>query len=279
MIEISQEQAIEIRKDLLDNFNQLCKEHGLKYSLAYGTFLGAVRHGGMIPWDDDIDLIMPRSDYEKLCAMYLARDCAEKYQFVSHHNHPEVKTKIGYYIDYSTITETAGKQNAYHGIHIDIYPLDILPNGRLQQKFLFLKRKLFHFVIKAKNVHPEVLKGSQKLIRMIVKLVFAPIPSDFAYKCLHNVSKQYMSVADSERNTVCCLVESGKPICFPYHVSTQYAMYDYEGKQYPAFADYDAPLRAWYGEYMTLPPVEQRIRPQHKHVRYYYKDQNNEKSV
>ena len=272
MIEISQEQAIEIRKELLEDFDRICKANGLNYSLAYGTLLGAVRHGGMIPWDDDIDLIMPREDYERLCGMYMESDCTEKYQFISHHNHPEVKTKIGYYIDFNTITETAGKMNAYHGIHIDIYPLDILPNGCLQKKHLFLNRKLFQFIIKAKNVHPEVLRGKQKLIRMLIKIIFAPISSKYAYAGLHNVSKRYMSLAPNERKNVCCLVESGKPISFPYCVSTKYTMYNYEGKEYPAFSDYDAPLRAWYGEYMTLPPEEQRMRPQHKYVRYYYKD-------
>ena len=56
----------ECELDILEHFDQFCRNNGLKYSLAYGTLLGAVRHGGFIPWDDDIDVIMPRKDYEYL---------------------------------------------------------------------------------------------------------------------------------------------------------------------------------------------------------------------
>lgn len=279
MKEISQDQAIEIRKTILQEFHNLCEKMDLHYSLAYGTLLGAVRHGGMIPWDDDIDLVMPRADYERLCQMYPDVACKDRYQFISHHNHPEVKTKIGYFIDFTTITETAGKKNDYHGIHIDVYPLDIVPNGQLQQKWLFFQRRLAHFLIKVKDLHPEVMKGKQKLIRQIAQVIFMPFSSEKAYKWLHSLSRKYMNMPEEERKTVCCLVEAGKPVTFPYDLTGQYTTYPYDGSEFCAFKNYDSPLRAWYGEYMTLPPVEQRKRPAHKWVHYYFKDEIHEESI
>ena len=136
LIELTQEQCIEIRKTLLYEFHKYCETHGVRYSLGYGTLLGAVRHGGMIPWDDDIDVIVPRSDFERLNKLNTKNNCLERYQFVSHRNHPEIKTKIAYFIDFNTITETAFKFNEYHGVHIDIYPVDVVPNGCSRKSFL-----------------------------------------------------------------------------------------------------------------------------------------------
>ena len=273
MKEILQDQAIEIRKNILQEFHQYCKENNLRYSLAYGTLLGAVRHKGMIPWDDDIDLIMPREDYEKLRSLFPEKDCKKQYQFVSSHNHPEIKTKIGYFIDYTTVTETAGKVKDYHGIHIDVYPVDVVPNGKWQQKLLFARRKFAHLIIRLKNVHPEVMKGKQKMIRRMIQLLCMPFRVESAYKRLDSVAKSYMNMPKSKRKLASCLVEVGTPVVFSYELTQNYINYSYEGKEYLGFKNFDEPLRAWYGEYMELPPEEQRKRPEHKWVRYFYKDE------
>jgi len=272
MREISTDKAIEIRREILEAFHQFCKKHGLRYSLAYGTLLGAVRHKGMIPWDDDIDLIMPREDYDRLEAMYSTHDCEDRYQFVNHRNHPEIKTKIGYYIDYYTLMEVAGNIKKYHGIHVDIYPLDILPDGEKERIKITKQRKLLHWLIRAKDVHPEVLKGRQRLIRQIVKVAFFPINQDKVLDQLNFLAKSFAEIPEHQRKTVCCLCESGALQTFPYSVTKDYILYDYDGKQYYGFKHYDAPLTAWYGDYMTPPREKDRKRPEHKWVRYLYKE-------
>ncbi len=277
MTEISQEQAIEIRKTILQEFHTLCEKHNFRYSLAYGTLLGAVRHGGMIPWDDDIDLVMPREDYESLCQLYPTSDCKNRYQFVCNRNHPEIKTKIGYFIDYTTVTETAGKHSDYHGIHVDVYPLDIMPNDAKQREKLLRQRKNLQLLIRLKDLHPNVMHGLQKLVRQAVQLVLSPVSVQKVYERLHAISAQWTNVLEEERKEVCCLVESGAAVVFPYQLTKEYALYSYEGREYPAFRDYDTPLRAWYGDYMQLPPEEKRVRVQNKFVHYYIKDEFNEK--
>lgn len=272
MREFSQEQAIEIRKNIMQEFHSFCERNGLRYSLAYGSLLGAVRHGGMIPWDDDIDLVMPREDYERLCQMYPSGDCTDRYQFVNNRNHPEINTKIGYFIDFSTITETAGVAKDYHGIHVDVYPLDVVPNGTFERKWLFFRRKIAHLLIRLKDLHPDIMSGPQKWIRQLVVFLLTPVRSESLYSWLHKMSGAWVDMPESDRKNVSCLVESGTPRIFPYASTKTYASYAYDGYEFQGFADYDAPLQSWYGDYMTLPPEDQRKRPSHKWLHYYYKD-------
>ena len=89
---------------------------------------------------------------------------------------------------------------------------------------------------------------------------------------LNSVAKMYMDIPVEQRKKACCYCESGAPQCFPYSVVTEYTLYDYDGKKYYGFKDYDAPLKAWYGDYMTPPKESDRQRPGHKWVRYLYKE-------
>lgn len=273
MKELSQIECIDIRKTLLFEFHKMCEKNGLRYSIAYGTLLGAVRHGGMIPWDDDIDVVVPREDFERLCAIYKQSDCKDRYQFISHRNHPEIKTKIGYFIDFNTITETANKSWEYHGVHIDIYPMDIIPNKPSSKRQLLRRRWFLHKIIRAKDIHPEVMHGFSKFIRLVVLGLCAPFNYDKTLDKLHKVSMKYKDMPENERKEVCILVESGDPLCFPYAVTTEYATYDYDGHQYQGYKDYDSMLKIWYGDYMTPPAEKDRKMPEHKFVHFYLKDE------
>ena len=115
------------------------------------------------------------------------------------------------------------------------------------------------------------MKGTQKLARYGVQVLLSPIRADKLYQRLHDLSGKWSNMPEAERKEVCCLVEEGAAIVFPYALTKEYALYPYDGCEYPAFRDADTPLRAWYGDYMQLPPENQRVRPQHKWVRYYKK--------
>lgn len=272
MQELSQAECIEIRKNILQAFHEMCEDKGIKYALGYGSLLGAVRHGGMIPWDDDIDVIVPRADFERLCELYAAGDCRDRYQFVTHRNHPEIKTKIGYFIDFNTVMELAGKMDAYHGIHIDVYPVDAVPNGALAKKALLARRWLLHKLIRAKDLHPELVRGVQRLMRQLILAACAPFSYDAALDRLQTVSMKYKDLPEPEKKEACIFVEEGKALIFPYSITREYALYDYDGHRYWSYSRYDPILRAWYGDYMTPPPENERHMPDHGYTHFYFKD-------
>lgn len=272
MRELTQDDCIKIRKDILKEFHKMCEEKNIRYSLGYGTLLGAVRHKGMIPWDDDIDVVVPRKDFEKLCELYSLNSCTDRYQFISHRNHPEIKTKIGYFIDFNTITETAKVKAEYHGVHIDVYPVDAVPNNKLDRILILTQRYCLMLIIRAKDIHPQVMHGVQKLIRQLVLFICSPINYDKALDRLQMISKKAENIPEHDKKTACIYVETGDPIYYPYAIFNEYTLYEYEGNRYWGIKDYDCVLKAWYGNYMTLPPEKERKRPEHRFVRYYFKD-------
>ena len=272
MRELSQEECIVIRKRILYEFHKMCVANKINYSIGYGTLLGAVRHKGMIPWDDDIDVVVSRLDFERLNDIYNTDKCMEKYQFVSHNNHPEIKTKIGYFIDFSTITEVASRALDYHGIHIDIYPYDVVPNGCLKRKVLFVKRWFWHKVIRAKDLHPEVVNGFGKFLRYFVLFLVSPFDYDKALNHLQAVSQKYSGLPDADRIEACVFVEEGAPLVFPYRVTQSFSLYEFDGNMYYGYKDFDTMLKVWYGDYMTPPDIDNQRMPDHKYVHFYAKD-------
>lgn len=271
MKEITLHEAIALRKNLLVEFDKVCTHYGLKYSLGYGSLLGAVRHEGMIPWDDDVDIVMPRADYDRLCDIYSDPHQTERYQLVNHRNHPEIATKISYFNDFSTITDFAGKMQEYKGVHIDIFPLDVLPDDSQLQKKLISKRDFYQKILKIKDLHPEIFRGKQKAIRVLAKAAVAVFSRDAAYDRLNDIAKQYMSLSPDKGSTVSCLVESGKICAFDRSVMDKYRLYKFDEYNFFGFEDYDRPLTSWYGDYMTPPPEDQQTVFVSKWVHHYFK--------
>jgi len=139
MKKIEQNEFREIQMCILDEIQRICKENNLKYSLAYGTLLGAVRHKGYIPWDDDIDICLLREDYEKLIAVLKDKNAP---------GHKEWLTLVddtcdGYFYPFAKAYDnrTAVKMERHKGemgIWVDIFPLDGLPKSRFWEKAFVL---------------------------------------------------------------------------------------------------------------------------------------------
>ena len=125
-----------IELEILDVIDQICVAHNLRYSPIYGTLLGAVRHKGFIPWDDDIDLMMPRDDYEAFLALW-QQEAPKGYILQNTRNSPDFSqnfTKIRK--DHTAFIQTEDERDKrYHkGIFVDIFPADRVITGTLEQK-------------------------------------------------------------------------------------------------------------------------------------------------
>ena len=125
--------------EIMDRFDAFCTAHGLRYSMIYGTLIGALRHQGFIPWDDDIDLMMPREDYEKLIALW-ERDPPEGFVLQNTRNSPDFTqnfTKIRK--DHTTFVQSEAERtrNYHKGIFVDIFPCDRVAPTKMKQKLQY----------------------------------------------------------------------------------------------------------------------------------------------
>lgn len=275
MRRIDDTEAISIQKNILEELHSFCVKNGLKYSLAYGSLLGAVRHKDMIPWDDDIDVMMPRADFEKLCELY-PKYGKKEYSAENHRTNPEIKTRLAYFTDTRTITYNIGYRKEdniqSYGLHIDIYPVDNVPNGALERKVFFFKRAVLFAIVRGAALHPEIRKTkSKRILLSLIKNMCKLFGLDRSIDTLVSHCRKYENMEVNSTSQVSVLLEVGKPICFSSSIMDEYAEYDYAKKKYYGIKDYDTCLKLWYGDYMKLPPENERVPHKYSGTEYYWK--------
>ncbi len=267
MRELSLEENKQYQLGILKSVAKFCDENGLRYYLAYGTLIGAVRHAGFIPWDDDIDLQMPRPDYDKFIATY--QD--EGYKVIdpcsAGARHSMVKV-----IDTRTVKiEKAVKyENGQRlGIDIDIFPLDGQPESeemyekyykqkhRLLRKFAFLVSDIKQYALKTKIARglPYMLAHLTTKNRIWKKL--RKINAQYAYE-----HSKYIGATDSLHNSI-----KNRNLREWYDEVIEL---NFEGCKFKAPVGYDEILTKMYGDYMTLPPADKQVT--HHSNKTYLKD-------
>ena len=158
-----------VEVEILDEFNRICNKHNLQYFLSYGTLLGAVRHQGFIPWDDDLDVSMPREDYEKF--IEIAEDELNKEYYIDNKN-----TNDKYYLNFTKLRKknTVFEQDFQvnydgpKGIWVDIFPIDEIKKEN--SKLLFIQNKLDSTIFRICHYKSGFFL-SKKLL-LIKKLIF-----------------------------------------------------------------------------------------------------------
>ncbi len=244
----------------LVRFNEFCKENNIKYTLAYGTALGAIRHKGFIPWDDDIDILMLRSDYNKFEVAW------EKYiqNNVDHYKLWPEMDEENYFIAYVAKffdTDTVlyehfskGKVVEY-GIFIDIFVLDHIPIEKSEQKKLFMDVRLYwkwiqHFQRHFKKWNKFVRKYHlplPSLDMMVNKLMERKNKYNHELTPIVSVTQEYQKKKDINLSI------------FKYEWFNDFILTEFEGYEVPIIKEYDKMLRNCYGNYMILPPEEEQI--------------------
>lgn len=256
----------EIERNILREFIRICEKHNLRYFLVEGSLLGAVRHKGMIPWDDDIDVALYREDYEKF--MDVVRDeLADGYDCKSwrwNNDYIECMTKI---VDTRhTVRSNAKSQPFEENVWIDIFPIDGMPTGKLARKlrrFRLLRKKLFvmwsdidHYVTNRKRP-----KSEEFLIKLAkIFHLNTIINTGRALKALDRTMAQIPVSRDGY--TVNFLSE--------YRFATECKTSIYGDGMSISFDGItamipelpDELLKQEYGDYMTLPPEENRYKHQ-----------------
>lgn len=248
-----------VEQEILDVVHRVCMNHGLKYSLVFGTLLGAVRHGGFIPWDDDIDIIMPRDDYERLISIW-DQVAPQGYLLQNKRTDPDFTqnfTKIRK--DKTTfIQHEAEKAKKYHtGVFVDIFPADRVAPTKLSRKMQYFASALNLLCSRG------YASGKTGLIGMMEKIVLS-LPKHVQLNIYHLTERhiaKWGKCLDTEWYSPCTFNACKR--YFSTDLFESISSIEFNGKKYSCVSDYDNMLKTTYGDYMKLPPLEDRVWKHH----------------
>lgn len=248
--------AVEI--DLLLEFDRVCKKYGLKYFLTAGSLLGAVRHGGFIPWDDDLDVIMPRTDYEKF--LTLKDEFAEPYFLQTPY------TDEGYFCSYAKLrnSNTTGWNRGFayqkinFGIIIDIFPLDNIELESAKENFERVKKLILDNSTYMRLSNPQILpKDVERIAKYKLEYPDGGDPLE-RYEEIQRIARQFENQKESFVSIICCPVYGlNRCICEAANFSESVDI-DFEGFKMPVPSCYERVLEIKYGDWKKFPPIEER---------------------
>ena len=238
-----------VQMGILDSVHRFCQQHGLRYFLSSGTLIGAVRHGGYIPWDDDIDIYMPRADYEQFLQTYT--DAGGVYRVINPATEPHYYYTFAKVVDQRTRMKEAETEGYEIGVYIDVFPVDYVTDDPLARANIFRKKKLLYKIRRCK------ISASNPLRSRLAYIVYRHWP--LTVKQIERRIRQLI-VLQQPTATVCNMTEAGPGIkgCFPAEDIATSVDIGFEGRTYKTMCGYRDYLTRTYGDYMTLPPPEQR---------------------
>ena len=256
MKEILLEELKSIQLEILDKVDEYCKKVGLQYFLSSGTLIGAIRHKGYIPWDDDIDIYMPRKDYETFVRDYNAYD--GNFRVLSLKTIPDYTNAYAKVERVGTLLIENVDYPFEMGINIDVFPVDGVPDDiDIRKSYMNKADRLFQKMT-LKNVSINFRRRGflKNLTLALAKVLLLP-------KSLPVLAKELDSMIDKECETtkyVCNLVSNNKfGKEYPRSVIEGSVDVEFEGKKYKTMQGWETYLSVNYGDYMQLPPEEKRV--------------------
>lgn len=245
-----------IQINILDLVAKYCNKENLRYFLAYGSLLGAVRHKGYIPWDDDIDILMPRPDYEKFVKNFNID--IEEYKVYAHSNDPEYNlpfAKVSY--NKTLLIEKTDIKFDKIGINIDIFPIDGLPDSEIEQKKIVKSITMQRNLLNVKSIS---ISSERLLYKNIILYLGKFFFSLLNYrKIIEKINHKATMLSYDQSKYVGCLVWNyGYKEIMTKNIFSNQTELEFEGKNYCVPGGYNEFLVNIYGDYMKLPPESER---------------------
>lgn len=254
--ELKKQKLWSVQLEILDVIDEVCRDNNLQYSLYAGTLLGAVRHQGFIPWDDDLDICMPRDDYEKFLQIW--KDKEHPGFILQNKRNTASFTQSFSKIrkDHTTFLQFEWEKERYHtGIFVDIFPFDRCPTS-------FLKLKLFRWQCMKYQLFTRefVPPKASWFIKMVSKKFLNFTSVDGRRKYREYFEKKMIDLYScKELPTVAIETAATMNQIYPSNLLDEYIDLLFEGKRYHSVSQWDKYLRVKYGEYMKLPPEKERV--------------------
>ena len=248
--------AVEL--DLLAKLDEICKKYGLRYQVCYGTMIGAIRHKGFIPWDDDMDVWLPREDYDKLCEVapkeltnpYFLQTALSDRRFFN----PFARLRNS---ETTAVVTELNSVDYNNGIFIDVYPLDRAAPTHFKD---VIQIEAQRFALRCATLHCQDKKRTGSWRRRLSHLI-RPIVRCVSYvqwvKMYENAIRKYSGLrTDYAPLFSLCPHERAQRLSDSDVTESIYV--DYEFMKVPVPRNYDELLRCYYGDYMTFPPEQER---------------------
>ncbi|REE84491.1 lipopolysaccharide cholinephosphotransferase [Paenibacillus taihuensis] len=245
-----------IQLEMLLEVDRICKKRNIKYCIIAGTTLGAVRHKGYIPWDDDADVAMFRSEYERFCKVCEEELDESRFYLQTYKNTPGYRWGYGKIRRKGTEFLRKGQEHMPYptGIFIDIFPLDNVPDNKYVRRIhnfaCTVIRKMLWSAVGAKSDRQAFMRGIFSILSLI--------PRDVVF-WLHDILMRFYNRKPTQMV---------RKLMFPTPNNGYYGYYrrwyeelaeiEFEGHLFPAAKNYDEYLSFKFGNYMELPPIEQR---------------------
>lgn len=251
--DIKEIQQIEL--EIFDKIHEFCMKRGLRYSLYGGTMIGAIRHKGFIPWDDDIDLAMPRPDYEIFCREFKA----EGFSVHTHKNDPDYVYPFAKVYHEGTVLIEKLFPNVKACVYVDIFPFDGFPNDK--KAFNEAKRSrrwnMRWAGIKSGTLFKKGRPFYKTLIRTFLRWCLWIFPKRFF---LERFQRDLQKHGYEGNPLVADMTWGyGESQCIPAEGFETVVDVEFEGRKVKAMAGWETYLRSVFGDYMTPPPPEKRV--------------------
>lgn len=241
--------------EILSYIHNICINNGINYSLIGGSLIGAIRHNGIIPWDDDIDIMLFRDDYEKLIKILKNQS---KYDWLNVLD----SESDGYYYTFAKAVDnrTVAKMEdnlTEHGLWVDIFPYDNLPDNAQKRKKYILKGYFYRSVIMSMTTDfNSNSKIKKRFIKRILKFYSNFLNREKFVKKYEKFSMKYKNI---NTKFVGCLFSPYKlRECFNKEWFEKRKLFSFENEKFYGPTDYEKFLSQLYGNYMELPPAEKQ---------------------
>lgn len=261
--ELTIQQIQKISLEILKIIADICEQNNFRYTLMYGTLLGAVRHKGYIPWDDDVDIMMPRRDYNQLLEylrlhgteypnlqVFNPDECAQ---------YPYMITRIS---DSRYIIKSENEKDCGMGVFIDIYPFDALGNTKKEAAFYAKRGDVLSTFCSQANKKRYAVETTESLVKQIIKLPVFLLAKMIGKSYFQKKLKALENKKEYDQSKyVGCVVwlSGGEKDIFLREWFEETVLVPYEQYMFRIPVKYDEILEHIYGDYMQLPPEENQI--------------------
>ena len=259
---MEQEVLRKVRQTQLEiarEIHRVCQENDISCFLAHGTFLGAVRHGGFIPWDDDMDMGMLRSDYEKFCRI-APEKLKPEFCLQTWYTEPNYGLPFGKVMKRNTLylenKKTRRLEN--NGIYVDIFPYDYAPEDVQERNRLTASLLSIYRVKLMKSGYKPWMEDDRIIWKKRIGYLYYQLKSLFVTQ--ERLARDYdtLAVAVHDSPVICERNGRTKLDCYDRSWVEELADYSFEGERFKGPKNYDRYLSTLYGDYMELPPADKR---------------------